>query len=69
MDIPTTMRCREFTPGIEKFCANPADFVGPNQIVEMAKFFGVKSAELKKVRIMAERRVDELPRVSTRSVV
>ena len=55
MNIPKTMRCREFAPGIEKFCANPADFVSPNQIVEMAKFFGLNNTELKKVKIIAER--------------
>jgi hypothetical protein len=54
------MKCREFTPGMEKFCADPADFVSPNQIVEMAKFFGINKAELKKVKIIAEQRsVDE----------
>ena len=57
MNIPKTMRCRQFAPGIEKFCANPADFVSPNQIVEMAKFFGLNNAALKKVKIIAERRV------------
>jgi hypothetical protein len=51
------MRCREFSPGVEKFCADPADFVSPNQIVEMAKFFGIDKTELKKVKIIAERRV------------
>jgi hypothetical protein len=48
------MRCREFHPGIEKFCANPADFVSPHQIVEMARFFGLNGTELKKVKIVAE---------------
>ena len=57
LNIPKTMRCREFAPGVEKFCADPADFVSPNQIVEMAKFFGIDKAELKKVKIIAERRV------------
>jgi hypothetical protein len=51
------MRCREFSPGVEKFCADPADFVSPNQIVEMARFFGIDKTELKKVKIIAERRV------------
>jgi hypothetical protein len=60
LKIPKTMKCREFTPGMEKFCADPADFVSPNQIVEMAKFFGINKAELKKVKIIAEQRsVDE----------
>ena len=57
MTIPKTMRCREFAPGIEKFCSDPADFVSPSQIVEMAKFFGIEKAELKKVKIIAERKV------------
>jgi len=52
------MTCREFTPGLEKFCANPADYVSPRQIVEMATFFGIQKTELRKVRIIAERRVD-----------
>jgi hypothetical protein len=54
MNLPKTMRCREFAPGLEKFCADPADFVSPNQIVEMAKFFGIEKTELKKVKIIAE---------------
>lgn len=61
LNIPKTMRCREFTPGLEKFCANPADFVSPNQIVEMARFFGLDRTELKKVKIVAEKRVVEGP--------
>lgn len=56
LKIPQTMRCREFAPVIEKFCANPADFAGPNQIVEMARFFGIDRTELKKVKIVAEER-------------
>jgi len=57
MNLPKTMRCREFAPGVEKFFADPADFVSPNQMVEMAKFFGIDKAELKKVKIIAEKRV------------
>jgi hypothetical protein len=57
LNIPKGMKCREFAPGIEKFCAEPTDFVSPNQIVEMAKFFGIEKAELKKVKIIAEQRV------------
>ena len=56
LNIPKTMRCREFAPGMEKFCADPADFVSPNQIVEMARFFGIDKAELKKVKVIAERK-------------
>ena len=59
LNIPKTMRCREFAPGMEKFCANPADFVSPNQIIEMARFFGLSGTELKKVRFVVDRRVAE----------
>ena len=41
---------------MEKFCAEPTDFVSVYQIVEMAKFFGLEKTELKKVKIIAERR-------------
>ena len=61
LKIPKTMKCREFAPGIDKFCAKPTDFVSPNQIVEMAKFFGLERTELKKVKIIAERRVPDEP--------
>jgi hypothetical protein len=53
------MKCREFAPGIEKFCAKSTDFVSSNQITDMARFFGLEKTELKKVRIVAERRVAE----------
>jgi hypothetical protein len=53
------MKCREFSPGIAKFCAQPRDFVSVNQIVEMAKFFGIQRTELKKVQMMAERRATD----------
>jgi len=61
LKIPKTMKCREFAPGIDRFCAKPTDFVSPNQIVEMAKFFGLERTELKKVKIIAERRVPDEP--------
>lgn len=61
LKIPKTMRCREFSPGMEKFCANPDDFVSPNQIVEMARFFGVDKTELKKVKTLAESRAVDGP--------
>ena len=53
LKIPKAMSCREFDPGIEKFCADPKDFVSPSQIVQMATYFGVKGSELKKVKLMA----------------
>ena len=61
LNMPKTMKCREFAPGINRFCAKPTDFVDPNQIIEMAKFFGLERTELKKVRIIAERRVADEP--------
>jgi hypothetical protein len=54
LKIPKAMSCREFGPGIEKFCADPKDFVSPSQIIQMATFFGFRKTELKKVRSMAE---------------
>jgi hypothetical protein len=48
------MKCREFAPGIQKFCAEPADFIGADQIVEMARFFGLEKTELKKVKMILE---------------
>ena len=53
LKIPKTMSCREFHPGLEKFFANPGDYVSSNQIVQMATYFGVKGSELKKVKLMA----------------
>jgi len=50
--IPKAMSCREFEPGIEKFCSDPADFVSATQIIQMASYFGVKGTELKKVTAM-----------------
>jgi hypothetical protein len=52
------MGCREFDPGIDKFCSNPDDFVNPNQIIQMATFFGIKGTELKKVKAIANRAAD-----------
>jgi len=53
LNLPKAMSCREFKPGIEKFCADPKDFVSENQIVQMATFFGFQRTELKKVKSMA----------------
>ncbi len=55
LNIPKGMSCREFGPGIEKFCSDPKDFVSPSQIVQMATFFGFQKMELKKVKLMAAR--------------
>lgn len=53
LKIPKSMSCREFGPGMEKFCADPKDFVSPSQIIQMAQYFGFKGSELKKVKLMA----------------
>ncbi len=58
LDVRKGMTCREFRPGMEKFCSDPKDFVSPNQIVQMATYFGIGRAELKKVRLMATREVE-----------
>jgi hypothetical protein len=55
LKVPKGMSCREFGPGIERFCSNPSDFVNSSQIVQMATFFGMKGPELKKVKLMALR--------------
>jgi len=57
LTLPKGMGCREFVPAIEKFCANPKDFVDPNQVIQMATFFGMKGVELKKVKVMAAKEV------------
>jgi hypothetical protein len=57
------MGCREFDPGIEKFCADPTDFKGAGQIIQMATFFGIKGMELKKIKVIAAR--EEQARIET----
>lgn len=58
LNLPKGMGCREFDPGIEKFCSEPKDFVSPAQIIQMATFFGVKGTELKKIKLMAAREAE-----------
>ena len=53
LKLPNGMSCREFASSLEKFCADPKDFVNQQQVVGMATFFGIKGSELKKVKIMA----------------
>ena len=52
---PAKMRCVDFTPGIERFCASPSDYAGQEQIKQMAIFFGLAGKELKRVVAMSER--------------
>lgn len=53
LNIPKRMSCREFDPSIDKFCADPSDFVSAGQIIQMATFFGVKGGEMKKIKLVA----------------
>jgi hypothetical protein len=55
LKLPKGMSCHDFQPGIQKFCSDPKDFIGQNQIIQMATFFGLQKKELKKVRQMAVR--------------
>jgi hypothetical protein len=55
LKTPKTMTCREFVPILNGFCAESADFVDPRQIIQMATYFGIKGAELRKVKQMAAR--------------
>jgi hypothetical protein len=48
------MKCVDFTPGIERFCSTPADYVGREQLKQMALFFGLAGKELKRVLAMTE---------------
>jgi hypothetical protein len=43
------MRCIDFTPSIERFCATPADYTGLAQLKQMAVFFGLAGKELQRV--------------------
>jgi hypothetical protein len=55
LNIPSRMSCREFDPSIERFCANPSDFVSSNQIIQMSAFFRMKGTEMKKIKLIATR--------------
>lgn len=67
LTLPTKMSCREFDPGVNKFCADPADFTGANQIIQMATFFGIKGKELKKIKLIAAQ--EEQARKSLRAQI
>ena len=51
---PSKMRCVDFSPEIEQFCATRADHVKMDQIKQMAVFFGLAGKELKRVMAMGE---------------
>jgi hypothetical protein len=57
LKIPKKMSCREFVPTLTSFCAEPSDFVDPQQINQMATYFGFKGVELKKIKVMAAQEV------------
>ena len=61
LNVAKGMKCHEFEPGMEMFCAESKDFVNSRQITEMATFFGIKGPELKKVRLMAAREESARP--------
>ncbi len=52
--IPKKMKCVDFTPGIERFCSTPADYVGREQLKQIALFFGLAGKELKLVLALGD---------------
>lgn len=69
LKIPKKMSCREFAPTLNSFCSEPSDFVDPQQITQMATYFGFKGVELKKVKVMAaQEEVDRAKKFSTEAV-
>jgi hypothetical protein len=59
LNIPKRMSCREFDPSVNRFCANPADFVNVAQLVQMAEFFDIKGSELKKIKIVGRQEEED----------
>jgi hypothetical protein len=51
---PKKMKCVDFAPGVERFCATPTDYAGREQLKQMALFFGLAGKELKRVLAMGE---------------
>lgn len=47
------MRCVNFTPSIERFCATPADYEGAEQVRQTVLYFGMAGRELKRVLAMS----------------
>lgn len=52
--IPKKMKCIGFAPGIERFCATPADYKGRDQLKQMAVYFGLTGKELKRVIALSD---------------
>lgn len=53
LTIPKKMRCLDFAPGIERFCQDPTDYKGGEQLHQMASYFGLRGKELKRVHELA----------------
>ena len=52
LNMPKGMGCHKFTPGIEQFCSELGDFVNAAQIIQMATYFSIKGAEMRKVKLI-----------------
>jgi len=59
--IPKKMKCVDFTPGIERFCSTPTDYVGREQLKQMASFFGLAGKELKLVLALGDAQKENPP--------
>ena len=57
--LPQKMRCVDFTPGIERFCATPADYTGRAQLKQMAVFFGLAGKELQRVLALGSKEISK----------
>jgi hypothetical protein len=53
------MRCVDFTPSIERFCATPADYTGSAQLKQMAVFFGLAGKELQRVLALGSKEISK----------
>lgn len=58
-NTPKKMKCADFAPGIERFCATPSDYTGRDQLKQMAVFFGISGRELARILTMHESWQDE----------
>jgi hypothetical protein len=56
---PQKMRCVDFTPSIERFCATPEDYTGRAQLKQMAVFFGLAGKELQRVLALGSKGVSK----------
>ena len=63
LDLPKRMSCRMYDPSVESFCAKPGDFVNVAQLSQMAVFFGIKGPELKKIKLVATREMQDRSKV------